>query len=129
MPQHQAIASDILIADDEVPIAQVIAELLCEEGYAVRVVHDGASALLAIKERQPMLALLDIAMPVLTGDELLAQLRSEGYDLPIILMSAGSRLSELHEHGATALLPKPFGLDTLLAYVRECARHSEIELG
>lgn len=114
---------DILIADDEVSIASVIAETLAEEGYAVQVVHDGASALLAIKQQPPKLALLDIAMPVITGDELLAQLRREGFsDLPIILMSAGTQLQEFLARGATAVIPKPFALENLLDYAQQYTR-------
>lgn len=109
---------DILVADDEVPIADVIAEMLSDEGYSVCVVHDGASALLAIEQLHPKLALLDVAMPAMSGGELLEHLRREGFtDLPIILMSANSRLNEFLEHGATAVIPKPFPLETLLDFV------------
>lgn len=106
---------DILVADDEAPIAHVIAELLNEEGYTVLVCHDGASALLAIQEQRPHLVLLDNAMPVMTGGELLSELRQNGFShLPVILMSAGSRLSEFLEQGATDIIPKPFDVERLL---------------
>lgn len=118
-------AYDVVVVDDEAPIAQVIADLLIEEGYRVGVFHDGASALLAILEHPPRLVLLDIAMPVLTGDEVLIELRRRGYDhLPIILMSAGSRLSDFLPLGATAVIPKPFDLDQILACVSRYAGDS-----
>ena len=125
-------AIDILVADDEAPIAHVIAELLNEEGYTVRVCHDGASALLAIQEQHPHLVLLDNAMPVMTGGELLSKLRQNGFGhLPVILMSAGSRLSEFLEQGATDVIPKPFDAERLLEriarYVQPSARRMSAE--
>lgn len=109
---------DIIVVDDEVAIARVIADLLTEEGYSVGIFHDGASALLAILEHQPRLVLLDNAMPVMTGGELLAELRQRGFaQLPIILMSAATRLNDFLDKGATGVLPKPFELDDILLCV------------
>ena len=109
---------DIIVVDDEAAIARVIADLLVEEGYHVGVFHDGASALLAILEHQPRLVLLDNAMPVMTGGELLTELRRRGFSqLPIILMSAATRLNDFLDQGATGVLPKPFELDDSLLCV------------
>jgi DNA-binding response OmpR family regulator len=106
---------DILIVDDEVPIAQFIATVLQEEGYAVRVVHDGASALLEIVARPPCVVLLDVAMPVMVGDELLRYLRRKGFsDLPIIMMTAGLYPEAYLSQGATDILPKPFDVELLI---------------
>jgi CheY-like chemotaxis protein len=106
---------DILVVDDEVPIAQFIASVLQEEGYNVRMVHDGASALLEIIARPPCLVLLDIAMPVMVGDELLRYLRRKGYqDLPIIIMTAGLSPEAYLAQGANDVLPKPFDMQLLL---------------
>ena len=108
-------SSDILVVDDEVPIAQLVASALEEEGYAVRVVHDGASALLQIIERPPALVLLDVAMPVMVGDELLRHLRRKGFaDLPIIIMTAGLNPELYLAQGASDILPKPFDIHVLL---------------
>jgi len=106
---------DILVVDDEMPIAQFIASVLQEEGYGVRIAHDGASALLEIIARPPCLVLLDIAMPVMVGDELLRYLRRKGYqDLPIIIMTAGLTPETYLAQGATDVLPKPFDMQLLL---------------
>lgn len=105
---------DILVVDDEVPIAQFIATALQEEGYPVRVVHDGASALLQIMARPPCLVLLDIAMPVMVGDELLRYLRRKGFDdLPVIVMTAGLHPEIYLSQGANDVLPKPFDMQLL----------------
>jgi DNA-binding response OmpR family regulator len=119
------ISNDILVVDDEEPIAQLLLDVLREEGYAVRVVHDGASALLEITERRPGLVLLDVALPVMMGSDLLRYLRLHGYaDLPIIIMTAGLMPTFYLSQGATAVLPKPFDVDVLLECV---ARHMTIQ--
>lgn len=110
--------ADILIVDDEVPIAEVLAEALHDEGYRVKTLHDGASALLEIAARRPRLVLLDITMPVMNGLELLRYLRGHGYgDLPIIVMTAELRPERYLDYGATGVLAKPFEIDELLDLV------------
>lgn len=112
-------ASHIVVADDEEPIRSFVAEVLEEAGYVVQALGDGASALAAIRARPPALALLDVAMPVMMGDEALRQLRADGLLLPIIIMTAGTNPHRFLQDGATAVLPKPFDLDTLLALIAE----------
>lgn len=114
---------DVLIVDDEPPIAEFIADVLEEEGYRVRVLHDGAAALLEILRRRPGLVILDVAMPVMMGDELLRYLRRHGYgDLPIVIMTAGMNPQSYMAYGAVAVLPKPFDVQSLIAVVE---RHIE----
>jgi CheY-like chemotaxis protein len=111
---------NILVVDDEAPIAQFVCDLLSEEGYSVRVEHDGASALLEVLRHPPDLILLDVAMPVMTGDELLRTLRAEGYDsIPVIVMTASMKPSIYREAGATDILPKPFDITQLLGKIQQ----------
>ena len=111
-------SSDILVVDDEIAITELIAETLREEGYTVQTAHDGASALLDILSRPPALVILDIGMPVMTGDELLRYLRRNHFaDLPVIILTAGMHPERMLAQGATAVLAKPFDLDVLLDYV------------
>ena len=113
---------DILIVDDEVAITDLLGETLSEEGYTIRVAHDGASALLDILARQPALIILDIGMPVMTGDELLRRLRRNyALDIPIIVLTAGLHPERMLDQGANAVLAKPFELDTLLDQVARYA--------
>src|ERR1044072_4061999 len=72
-------SNEILIVDDEAPIAQLLADVLHDEGYIIRVARDGASALLEIIKRPPGLVLLDVAMPVMLGSDLLVYLRQHGF--------------------------------------------------
>jgi CheY-like chemotaxis protein len=109
----------ILVVDDEEAIAFLVADALQEEGYTVRIHHDGASALLDIINDPPDLMLLDIAMPVMVGDELLRYLRRRGYVLPVIVMTAGMQPGAYLAQGANAVLPKPFDLEHLLELVAQ----------
>jgi len=111
-------SNDILIVDDEAPIAELLADVLQDEGYSVRVARDGASALLEIIKRPPALVLLDVAMPVMLGSDLLVYLRRHGFsDLPIIIMTAGLSPLVYLAQGATEVLPKPFDVNTVVEKV------------
>jgi DNA-binding response OmpR family regulator len=111
--------ADVLIVEDEEEIAAFVAEVLRDEGYSVRVKHDGASALMEIRRRPPALVVLDISLPVMYGDELLQELRRADFDLlPVIVMTAGLDPERYRRQGADEVLPKPFEIDTLVAAVR-----------
>jgi two-component system, OmpR family, KDP operon response regulator KdpE len=109
----------ILVVDDEVEIARFVAEALRDEGFSVQTRHDGASALVEITNHPPALVLLDIAMPVMIGDELLRHLRGNGFEeLPVIVMTAGLHPERYRLAGADEVLPKPFDIDALIAAVK-----------
>lgn len=111
--------ADVLVVDDEVEIATFVAEVLRDEGYGVRVAHDGASALVEILRRPPSLILLDVAMPVMVGEELIRHLRRVGLGhLPVIIMTAALNPETYRAYGVREVLPKPFDIETLLAAVR-----------
>ena len=113
--QYMQASNDILIVDDEAPIAQLLADVLQDEGYSIRVARDGASALLEIIKRPPGLVLLDVAMPVMLGSDLLIYLRRHGFgDLPIIIMTAGLSPLLYLTQGATEVLPKPFDVNVVV---------------
>jgi DNA-binding response OmpR family regulator len=118
-------SNEILIVDDEAPIAQLLADVLDDEGYAVRMARDGATALIEILKRPPGLVLLDVAMPVMLGSDLLVYLRRHGFEhLPIIIMTAGLSPMVYLAQGATEVLPKPFDVDLV---VEKVARYLPLE--
>ena len=79
----------ILIADDEQSIVDLLTIYLEREGYECLRAEDGEEALAKIqKDKSIDLALLDINMPKMTGLEVLATLRSQGSELPVIFISA-----------------------------------------
>jgi CheY-like chemotaxis protein len=84
----------ILIVEDEPAFADVLVELLIDEGYSVRHVRDGVTALnvLACQTRLPDLIMCDVMLPMLRGDRVAAEVRRRfpRRRLPIVLMSASA---------------------------------------
>lgn len=116
--RREARAAHILVVDDHREIAELVADTLAEEGYTVRVAHDGIGALQAIRENRPDLLLLDLSMPRMSGDELLRRLQADGLrDLPVILMTADRSPERLASLAVDLLLTKPFDIDHLIEAV------------
>jgi CheY-like chemotaxis protein len=112
----------ILVVDDERAIADLLAELLEEEGYAVCTAHSGEEALVQLKTLRPDAIMLDLYMPVISGASLLTQIRgmAELAHTPVIVMSASAPAANaLQDEGADAILLKPFSLETALACVAQ----------
>lgn len=66
----------ILVVEDEAAIRQMYEFKLAKEGYEVRVAGDGVEGLALIKEFLPDLLLLDLRMPIMSGEEMLEKLRA-----------------------------------------------------
>jgi len=128
---HQTFASQpssaqtptVLIVEDEPVIADAVRELLEDEAIAADVCPLGWQALLWVREQQPRVVILDVAMPNVDGITLFYSLRNDPKtrDIPVIFLTASPRkvlqeLPNLEEMGAI-LVPKPFDLDTLLDIV------------
>jgi CheY-like chemotaxis protein len=105
----------ILVVDDDKEIRAVIAEVLADEGFGVVTVGNGTEALERIAENWPVLVLLDLQMPVMTGWEVLTHLRDAGVAVPVVFMSAGYRAkAEAECEGAEGYIAKPFDLHDLI---------------
>lgn len=77
----------ILLADDEKEFVETLAERLALRGHATRVVYDGPSALAAVEDEVPDVAVLDLLMPGLPGDETLRRIKAAHPELPVILLT------------------------------------------
>ena len=117
--------SRILIVDDEPEIVRGLEDNLRFEGYQTSTAADGREALAVAAREAPDLILLDIMMPGLSGWDVCRELRSQGIDVPIIMLTArgeeGDRVRGL-ELGADDYITKPFSLRELLARVRAVLR-------
>jgi DNA-binding response OmpR family regulator len=116
----------LLIVEDDPDIRESLGELLAAEGFVVSVAENGRSALdhLVACEVLPQVILLDLAMPVMTGEEFrVAQLADERLAaIPIVIMSAARDLTQTGERlQAAAVLPKPLGIDPLVQSLRKVA--------
>ena len=121
----------ILIVEDEKKVAGFIKKGLEEETYAIDVAYDGEEGLHLGKEGQYDLIILDIMLPKLDGLEILSQLRTQGSDVPILLLTAkdavDDRVTGLNK-GADDYLTKPFAFSELLARVRVLLRRGKAEV-
>ena len=111
--------AEILIVDDERPLRELLASVLEDVGYRVRVAIHGRDALALIEETRPDLIIMDLMMPVMGGAELYQRLkrRPETRGIPVIVMSAGlTRPPEVS--GLDGFIAKPFDLDAIEAAVR-----------
>ena len=118
----------ILLVEDETKLAQFIQMELTYEGYEVQVAHDGLSGLMAAREQEPDLILLDWMLPGLTGLEVCRRLRATGMMVPVVLLTAkdevGDRVAGL-DAGADDYVVKPFSIEELLARVRAHLRRNQ----
>lgn len=118
----------IFIAEDDPAIREGLTDSLSSEGYEVRSAPDGTQALAALQEQPADLLLLDIMMPGLSGYDVCRQLRSEGNQIPVLMLTAkGEEIDKVLglELGADDYLTKPFGLRELLARVHALLRRSQ----
>ncbi|KAB1504105.1 response regulator transcription factor [Corynebacterium sp. 320] len=117
----------ILVVDDDQAVRDSLRRSLSFNGYDVVLATDGEEALAMIEEEHPDLAILDVMMPKLDGLQVCRELRSDGDDLPILLLTARDAVSERVaglDAGADDYLPKPFALEELLARTRSLIRRS-----
>ncbi|HEU5104078.1 MAG TPA: response regulator [Roseiflexaceae bacterium] len=115
---------DILVLDDSKEIADLVADLLTDEGYIVRVAHTSDEALRLIADRRPDVAIVDLYLPQRIGDSFGRSINASGLTpIPVIIMTADLKSArELDMDGIAYCLTKPFDLDELICSVGELAR-------
>lgn len=115
----------ILIAEDELHLAEAVSQILKKNNYSVDMVHDGRDALDYAQSGIYDLLLLDIMMPKLDGLTVLKTLRANGEHTPVILLTAKGELSDKVsglDYGADDYIAKPFATEELLARIRAALR-------
>lgn len=118
--------AEILIVEDEADLAQLIADYLLRDGFAVSIEGNGAAALAQLRQKQPDLLLLDLMLPELDGLSLLRELRKFS-EVPVIMATA--RVEEIDrliglELGADDYVCKPYSPREVVARIKAVMRRS-----
>ena len=114
----------LLIVEDEKPIADILAYGFRREGFGVRCAYTGAEGLRMAEEERPDLVLLDWMLPDLSGVDVCRML-TETYNVPIVMLTARSSVDDKLlglETGADDYITKPFDLREVVGRVRAILR-------
>jgi signal transduction histidine kinase/CheY-like chemotaxis protein len=113
----------ILLADDEIMLRDLLAELLESSDYSVIRVQSGVEVLKVLTEEIKVdLLIIDYNMPEMNGIDCLKQVKELNLSLPVILSSGSLSFAEdldLQELGVTSLLTKPYEFDTMLTTIQK----------
>lgn len=115
MPNTEAIAS-VLVVDDEESLTDLVSAALRFAGYQVTTENNGFDALRSVKSRTPDLIVLDVNMPEIDGFEVCRRIRRDGFDTPVIFLTARDDIDDLRagfRQGGDDYLTKPFSLEEL----------------
>lgn len=116
----------ILIIEDDDTISSLLCDLLQREGYAVQAAYSGTEAMLCFEKERFDLVLLDLMLPGLPGEEVLARIRKQS-DVPVIALSAKDALESkvnLLRDGADDYITKPFDNSELVARMQALLRRN-----
>lgn len=121
----------LLLADDEKELTQAIAVILKHHHYLVDVVDNGEDALYYLTSQHYDGAILDIMMPQKDGLSVLKEMRKQGIDTPVLMLTAKSDVDDCViglDNGADDYLGKPFAMKELLARIRAITRRKNDNL-
>jgi CheY-like chemotaxis protein len=110
----------VLICDDDESIVEILSLVLTNYGFKVIPERNSTNVFSSVDKNKPDILLLDLWMPVLPGDEVIRNLKSNPATstIPVILISASSEAQKVAvATGADAFLAKPFQLDELIGAI------------
>ncbi|GCF10606.1 response regulator transcription factor [Dictyobacter arantiisoli] len=115
----------ILVVDDDRFANTLVQFVLSKEGYEVETADNPRGAMQMIQKREPDLLILDVTMPYINGFEFSAKLRAEGYEIPLIFMTAQDTIEAKLQGfniGADDYICKPYNHQELVARVQAVLR-------
>ncbi len=115
----------ILVVEDEKRLSEALVHILKKKNYTVDAVYDGEDGLDYIMSGIYDVVVLDNMLPKMNGIEILKQIRHDGIDVPVIMLTALGEISDKVkglDSGADDYLAKPFDTEELLARIRALGR-------
>ena len=125
--KNRTVMERILIVEDDQAVQKALKRLFEAEGYNVEISGDGKSAIDTFRSSAPTAVILDLRLPVISGQDVCREIRQQSSTLPIVVLSAATDVLDkvlLLEMGADDYVPKPFSPRELLARVRTAIRHT-----
>jgi two-component system nitrogen regulation response regulator NtrX len=124
--------SDILVIDDEADIRELVAGILQDDGHHVRLAHDGAEAIDAVRRRRPSLVILDIWLQGsdIDGLDLLSMLKEIDPDMPVVVISGHGTIETAVaaiRKGAYEFIEKPFTADRILLVASRALENARLK--
>ena len=119
---------NLLVVQEEPPVASFIKRGLEAEGFVVRTACDGAEGLEMSRSADLDLIVLDLVLPTVTGEEILARLRAAGSSVPVIVLTSGDAVADqvaILNAGADDFVTRPCSLSELLARIRARLRAAD----
>lgn len=118
----------ILITEDEYSLRELMSDYLCDNGYEVLQAQNGVEALALLDRQHIDLLICDIMMPQMDGLTLTQELRTGGFTLPILLVTARETLADKREGflaGADDYMVKPIDFEEMLLRVTALLRRAQ----
>lgn len=117
----------VLVVDDEIGLAELLGEILADEGHRVLVATNGKKALEQAQTERPDLVLTDFMMPIMDGGALLEALAADPVlaGVPVIMMSSMPEVAIAERcSGYAAFIRKPFNVAELVEVVGKFSHHA-----
>jgi len=117
----------VLIVEDDTAMATALQDGFVFEGYEIALARDGEAGLKAARDTAPDVIVLDVMLPKMSGLDVCKRLRSEGSNVPILMLTArGQEIDKVLglKLGADDYVTKPFGFMELIARVEALLRRT-----
>jgi len=119
---ESGVSRGILVVEDDEQLQTALSKVLSQHGYDVTIARDGYEGLEHVERDTPWLVLTDLSLPGKGGMEFLREVRTQGYHMPVVVMTAYGGVDvavEALKYGATDFLQKPFPFDRLEKLIQQ----------
>ena len=120
-PTAHAEGGTVLVVDDDPDVRKVLADAFEAEGFRVMTAANGMQALHRARDAAPDVIVLDLSMPMMSGEDFLYAWRvgTETHGVPVVAISAAYPGLQPEDLGVDAFFPKPFEIDLLVRHVKD----------